>query len=535
MNNEKSLENRIVEKIKSVNNILVTVGTDPSIDGLAAALGLALALDKFGKHTSTVFSGKIPRSINFLNPGKVFVDNADALRDFIISLSKDKADRLRFKPEGDVVKIYITPYKTKISAEDLTFSDGDFNVELILALDVDGRDELDKAIASQSRVFHDATTVILNAAGEKSTLGEINWTDDSSNSYAEIIAKLIPKLTPDKDFIDEQISTALLTGVVSATNQFRNAKTTPATMTTAANLMARGANQQLITSELASANNRSSANPIVHTDLDINHDDSIGQTNDKNNTAPTATPLQPATPPITQSEITAERDKYAEQNAKAAEAVANVGLNQILPTLPTPSPNNNGGKLQPQQIIAMADSNSENKANLTDAQSSNNLNENYVSPPSSIEPATNETSGAIYSGDLNGFSQPSPATSQTPPTLGGFNLPLPPPLPPMPSFSIDEDTVGNSGATLADDPRLANLNDAAANFANSTENQTNNFVAAQHSFTAQPIESVAANGLPPVPPLEYAPAPTSAPAPDTTPTVETKPAPDPSQFQIPGM
>ncbi len=51
--------------------------------------------------------------------------------------------------------------------------------------------------------------------------------------------------------IDEQIATALLTGIVAATDRFSNEHTKPRVMTMAAQLMAAGASQQLIATKLA--------------------------------------------------------------------------------------------------------------------------------------------------------------------------------------------------------------------------------------------------------------------------------------------
>lgn len=50
--------------------------------------------------------------------------------------------------------------------------------------------------------------------------------------------------------LDEQIATALLTGIVAETNRFSNEKTSPKVMTMSAQLMAAGANQQLIATNL---------------------------------------------------------------------------------------------------------------------------------------------------------------------------------------------------------------------------------------------------------------------------------------------
>src|SRR5665811_970464 len=140
------IKQQIVDKIKTSTNVLVTVSRDPSVDELSAALGLAALLNKLGKHATAIFSGAIPPAISFLDPTKVFENTVDSLRDFIIALDKEKADHLRYKVEGDVVKIFITPYRTTITNADLEFSQGDFNVDLVLALGVSDQSHLDAAL-----------------------------------------------------------------------------------------------------------------------------------------------------------------------------------------------------------------------------------------------------------------------------------------------------------------------------------------------------------------------------------------------------
>lgn len=239
---------QIADKIKESANILVTVSSNPSVDSLAAALGLTLMLIKLDKHATAVFSGVLPPAISFLDPGKTFENNIDSLRDFIIALDKEKADRLRYKVEDDVVRIFITPYRTKITEKDLQFSQGDFNVDLIIALGVEDQKELDQAITAHGRILHDATVVTVNAASQKSNLGSIDWQDGNASSLSEMLASLAESLKPG--VLDQQISTALLTGIVASTERFSNQRTTPRVMTISAQLMAAGANQQLIASKL---------------------------------------------------------------------------------------------------------------------------------------------------------------------------------------------------------------------------------------------------------------------------------------------
>ena len=151
----------IINRIKQVNNILVTVKANPTVDDLSAALGLTIALNNFGKHATAVFSGQIPNAMSFLKPEKTFENDVHSLRDFIISLNKDKADKLRFAKDGDIVKIYITPYKATITSQDLSYTEGDFNVEMVLAIGISSQQELDSVIATHGRILHEATVATI--------------------------------------------------------------------------------------------------------------------------------------------------------------------------------------------------------------------------------------------------------------------------------------------------------------------------------------------------------------------------------------
>lgn len=243
-----SPKQQVAEKIRSSTNVLVTVRSNPSVDELSAAIGLTLMLNKLGKHATAVFSGQTPSTIEFLKPEETIETNTDSLRDFIVSLDKSKADKLRYKVEENVVKIFITPYRTSISQDDLEFTQGDFNVDVVIALGVTQREELDQAIVAHGRILHDATVVTVISGQKVSELGNINWQDAAASSLSEMLVSISEAL--QGGLIDSQIATAFLTGIVSETERFSNTKTTPKVMTMSAQLMAAGANQQLIANEL---------------------------------------------------------------------------------------------------------------------------------------------------------------------------------------------------------------------------------------------------------------------------------------------
>lgn len=113
------VQSEVIKKISDAQNVLVALSSDPSVDEMSAAIGLSLFLDKLGKRATAIYSGTTPNALEFLKPEDTFEHTADTLQDFVIALNKDKADHLRYKLDGDYVKIFITPYKARIGEEDL--------------------------------------------------------------------------------------------------------------------------------------------------------------------------------------------------------------------------------------------------------------------------------------------------------------------------------------------------------------------------------------------------------------------------------
>jgi nanoRNase/pAp phosphatase (c-di-AMP/oligoRNAs hydrolase) len=246
MNDQQKLQ--VLEQVKSASHVLVTVSTNPTVDELAASIGLTLALNKMDKHATTVFSGVVPSTIEFLQPEKTIETTTDSLRDFIIALDKSKADKLRYKVEDDVVRIFITPYKTSISDKDLEFSQGDFNVDAVIALGVTKRQDLDTVIVEHGKILHDATIIALTKRDAVSDLGAINWQDTQASSLCEMVATILTEIQPD--ILDGQMATAFLTGIIAETDRFKNDRTTPLALSLSSRLMSAGANQQLIAEKL---------------------------------------------------------------------------------------------------------------------------------------------------------------------------------------------------------------------------------------------------------------------------------------------
>ena len=267
----------VAKRISEAKNVLIALSSNPSVDEMAAAIGLSIYLDKLGKRATAIYSGTTPNALEFLKPEDTFESTADTLQDFVIAISKEKADHLRYKLDGSYVKIYITPYRSRISEGDLEFSYGDYNVDLVLALDVANGIDLDSALREHGRIMHDASIVNITT-GKPGKFGEIEWNDKGASSVSEMISRLLYHVDGGVK-VGKEEATAFLTGIVAATNRFSNANTTPETMRISSLLMESGANQQLVSrnitpdveNEVISLDNHNKAKEDDSPDLDIGH------------------------------------------------------------------------------------------------------------------------------------------------------------------------------------------------------------------------------------------------------------------------
>ena len=242
-----NITNRVVEKIKASENILIALSKNPNIDEISAALGLAMILDTMRKHVTAIFSGQVPNVLQFLKPEETFEKTTNSLQDFIIALSKDRVDHISYKIEGDFVKVYVTPYKATIGQADLSMSHGDYNVDLVICFNVISGDEIDPALSEYGRIMHDATAINLTV-DTPGRFAELEWQDSNVSSISEMIVGLADRLGLAS--FSEQVATALLTGIVASTDHFSNPRTSSNTMSIASKLMSFGANQQLISSQI---------------------------------------------------------------------------------------------------------------------------------------------------------------------------------------------------------------------------------------------------------------------------------------------
>jgi hypothetical protein len=233
------------EAIRQANNILIITGQHPSVDQVASTIALAAILRKYGKKVSAVISDSLPAQVNFLEPAKLD-RTLSGLRDFVLKVDVRKAelDKLRYEVENDKLNIYITPFRGAFTPGDVTFDYGNYQYDIVITLGVPTRARLDRVFDLNQKVFAELPIINIDFHRSNENYGAVNLIEGNAASLCEILVALAESL--QNGIIDEDIATALLTGLMASTDRFTATHTTSKSLTVAAQMMAAGARQQAV-------------------------------------------------------------------------------------------------------------------------------------------------------------------------------------------------------------------------------------------------------------------------------------------------
>ncbi len=247
---ELTPKQQALELINKSKNILLVTHEKPDGDAIGSTVAFYSVLSKLGKKTTVVIADSIANNYQFLPKLDEFATQLTALRDFIISIDciRATADKLAYNFQEGKLNIVVTPKDGNFNPQDVSFSEGNFQFDLIVALDAADWDQVGALYANNVKLFQGTPVINIDHHSSNDYYGTVNLVDLTATATAEILVGLIEALGPS--LIDEDIATALLTGIVSDTGSFQHANTTPKALTVAAQMVGFGARQQEIIKHL---------------------------------------------------------------------------------------------------------------------------------------------------------------------------------------------------------------------------------------------------------------------------------------------
>ena len=243
-------QKNIIDLIKRSSKILVLPSSPPDGDSLGSAIALYLALKKINKEVTVLCSDPVPEAYEFLPNIQVIGDKLTSSNDFIITLDcrRNKVATIKSAVENDKINIIITPKDGQISEQDISFTKGKVEYDLIITVDTAELSQLRDIYERNVELFNQIPVINIDHHVSNTHFGKINYVDVMASSATELILPLIEEMgkEEEKELMDEDIATLLLTGIITDTGSFQNANTTPRSFEYASELIAYGARQQEI-------------------------------------------------------------------------------------------------------------------------------------------------------------------------------------------------------------------------------------------------------------------------------------------------
>lgn len=241
-NNQTELQ-KILDKSRQ---ILVILPNHPTDELISSGIALSMLLEKMQKNSSLLLENEIPPRLLFLKQPKNIINNLSGSRDFVIVFNTEKNNILDVKcdQKEKQYEIRITPQQGAINPKDFSFMPADFKYDLLIILGAENIEDLGEVYAKNTDLFFEVPKVNIDNHGGSSEFGQLNMIDPTACGAAEILARIA--LENFESFMDKEISQAMLTGIISATESFQRPNTTPKSMVIAAKLMKYKADQPTI-------------------------------------------------------------------------------------------------------------------------------------------------------------------------------------------------------------------------------------------------------------------------------------------------
>lgn len=251
---ETTPQQQIINLIKNKDKILIITHRKIDGDALGSALALSRVLKEMGKNVVVITADPIPEIYNFIPDIDLVETSFYSSQDFVITLDCKNAevDKLKYNLEDGKVNIIVSPLYGSFTEKDVSFSKGSNQFDLMIVLDSADLEQLGSIYEKNTELFFSIPVINIDHHASNTFFGNINLVEITAASTSEVLFEIIQKIEKieNKHFIDADVATMLLLGIITDTNSFQNPNTTPKSFDSAADLIDLGARQQEIIQQI---------------------------------------------------------------------------------------------------------------------------------------------------------------------------------------------------------------------------------------------------------------------------------------------
>jgi bifunctional oligoribonuclease and PAP phosphatase NrnA len=232
--------------LEKSEEVLILIPENPTGDAVGSAWALYFFLQKRNIKPTIAFSNSLSPKYSYLPKPEKILNEISGARTFVLSFdtTRNKIVNLKTEEKENKYNIYLTPERGALDPRDFSFILAKFQYDLIVVLDCPDLEKLGKLYESNPDLFFEVPVVNIDWRSNNENFGQINLVDITMSSCSEMLHGALSYI--DSGSVDKTIAECLLTGIISATDSFQKKNTTPQSLTVAATLMERGADQQSI-------------------------------------------------------------------------------------------------------------------------------------------------------------------------------------------------------------------------------------------------------------------------------------------------
>lgn len=240
MQPDQSNISRIHELVQKAVSGVIVMPVNPSLDALAAATAIYLALTKLGK-TVNLVSETSPKS-DLIASDKVQNELTTAGDNLVISFpyTEGAIDKVDYNIQGESFNLIITPRpgNPKLNPEQIKYSYSGGMIDFIITVDAPNLNSLGKIFTENKEQIQGKTIINIDRHLVNDFYGLVNLVNKTSSSTSELALRFIKEVGAE---LDKDMATNLYTGLTTATNNFTSYSVNADTFETAAALLKAGA------------------------------------------------------------------------------------------------------------------------------------------------------------------------------------------------------------------------------------------------------------------------------------------------------
>lgn len=242
---------QIYEALERAEHPLIVTKRVWNLDSICSGLGVLKLAQKLEKRADFVCEDfRTHEKIKFLPHVAEVKPEIKNLNKFIIKLdtSKTRVNELSYDHKGDSLEIHVSPKQGNWSAIDVKSEATPYRHDLILCVDTPDLENVGKTYEQYADFFYKTPIINLDTNPANEHYGQINYVDFNPASSSELVYSLFDNI--NRNFIDEDLATLLLAGMIAKTNSFKSPNITPQTLATASQLVSLGARREEIINNL---------------------------------------------------------------------------------------------------------------------------------------------------------------------------------------------------------------------------------------------------------------------------------------------